>query len=35
MVKNELTGQARDGEVRDLVFMSAVLSLNKSKDFSF
>lgn len=27
--------QARDGEERDLVFMSAVQSLSKSKDSSF
>lgn len=35
MVKNELKDRARPGEERDLVFMSAVLSLSKSKDSSF
>lgn len=35
MVTNEPTDQAQDGEERDLFFMSAVLSLSKSKDSSF
>lgn len=35
MIKNELRSQAQNGEERDMFFMSAVLSLNKSKDSSF
>lgn len=35
VVKNGLMDQAWDGEERDLVFMSAVQSLSKSKDSSF